>query len=222
MQEKQCKTDRFHFWQSGPGGNEELIFLASASPRRRELLTQIGLSYQVMVSDVEEKTMSDKPWEMVEELSSLKAGAVFERIAAERRKSTVYEEASPFVVIGADTVVALGEQIMGKPKDEQDAVRMLSLLQGKTHQVYTGVTLVYTKEEGKICRTSFYEKTDVTMYPVSQEEIHGYVATGEPMDKAGAYGIQGRCAAFIKGISGDYSNVVGLPVGRLYQELSRL
>lgn len=195
------------------------IILASASPRRRELLAQIGLSYQVVVSDVEEKTKSHKPWEIVEELSSLKAGAVFDRLLEEKFRKTTPE---PFVVIGADTVVALGEQIMGKPKDEQDAVRMLSLLQGKTHQVYTGVTLVYTKEEGKIGRTSFHEKTDVAMYPVSQEEIRAYVATGEPMDKAGAYGIQGRCAAFIKGICGDYNNVVGLPVGRLYQELCRL
>lgn len=198
------------------------IILASASPRRRELLAQIGLSYQVMVSDVEEKTKSHKPWEMVEELSSLKAGAVFDRLLEEKLGKTTSVEDVPFVVIGADTVVALGEQIMGKPKDEQDAVRMLSLLQGKTHQVYTGVTLVYTKEEGKTGRTSFHEKTDVTMYPVSQEEIRAYVATGEPMDKAGAYGIQGRCAAFIKGICGDYNNVVGLPVGRLYQELCRL
>lgn len=196
------------------------IILASASPRRRELLAQIGLTYQVVVSDVEEKTKSHKPWEIVEELSSLKAGAVFDRLLEEKSGKTTPVE--PFVVIGADTVVALGEQIMGKPKDEQDAVRMLSLLQGKTHQVYTGVTLVYTKEKGKICRTSFHEKTDVTMYPVSQEEIYAYVATGEPMDKAGAYGIQGRCAAFIKGICGDYNNVVGLPVGRLYQELCRL
>lgn len=220
MQEKQYKTNRFRLGQSVPKDNGYLLFLASASPRRRELLAQIGLTYQVVASDVEEKTKSHKPWEMVEELSGLKAGAVFDRLLEEKSGKTMPVE--PFVVIGADTVVALGEQIMGKPKDEQDAVRMLSLLQGRTHQVYTGVTLVYTKEEGKICRTSFHEKTDVAMYPVSQEEIYAYVATGEPMDKAGAYGIQGRCAAFIKGISGDYNNVVGLPVGRLYQELCRL
>lgn len=188
------------------------VFLASASPRRKELLTQIGIGYQVIVSEVEEKTASDKPWEMVEELSALKAGAVLERITEDS-----------FVVIGADTVVALEGRIMGKPKDEEDAIRMLSLLQGKTHQVYTGVTLLWAeKEGGRPRRVSFHEKTDVTMYPMSREEIRAYVDTGEPMDKAGAYGIQGRCAAHIKGICGDYNNVVGLPVGRLYQELLKL
>ena len=117
-------------------------------------------------------------------------------------------------------MVALGQQIMGKPKGKEDAVRMLSLLQGKTHQVYTGVTLLIADgEESKPRRLSFHEKTEVTMYPMSREEICAYVESGEPMDKAGAYGIQGRCAAFIRGICGDYNNVVGLPVGRLYQEL---
>jgi len=197
------------------------VFLASASPRRRELLSQIGLDYRVVVSHVEEKTVSDTPWEIVEELSALKAGAVFKRVL----KEELWRERpdDPFVVVGADTVVALEGRIMGKPEDEQEAIRMLSLLQGKTHQVYTGVTLFYRQGEGgEPSKLSFHEKTDVTMYPMSREEIRAYVDTGEPMDKAGAYGIQGRCAAYIKGICGDYNNVVGLPVGRLYQELGRL
>ena len=209
-------------------GKEYSIILASASPRRRELLAQIGLPYEVIVSDVEEKAVSDKPWEMVEELSGLKAMAVADKLLEESNKKanlnqkTASGDAGPFVIVGADTVVVFEGQIMGKPEDEQDAVRMLSLLQGRTHQVYTGVTLVYVEEEREeIRRISFHEKTDVTMYPMSQEEIRGYVDTKEPMDKAGAYGIQGRCAAFIKGICGDYNNVVGLPVGRLYQELER-
>ena len=163
---------------------------------------------------------------MVEEISARKAEAVLRKILTEegRRAAGVQRtgqgKPDSFVVVGADTVVALGQQIMGKPKGKEDAVRMLSLLQGKTHQVYTGVTLLIADgEESKPRRLSFHEKTEVTMYPMSREEICAYVESGEPMDKAGAYGIQGRCAAFIRGICGDYNNVVGLPVGRLYQEL---
>lgn len=205
---------------------EYTIILASASPRRRELLAQIGIAYQVMVSDADETASSQKPWEMVEEISARKAEAVLRKILTEegRRAAGVQRtgQGKPysFVVVGADTVVALGQQIMGKPKGKEDAVRMLSLLQGKTHQVYTGVTLLIADGgESKPRRLSFHEKTEVTMYPMSREEICAYVESGEPMDKAGAYGIQGRCAAFIRGICGDYNNVVGLPVGRLYQEL---
>ena len=107
---------------------------------------------------------------------------------------------------------------MGKPADQDDAVRMLDLLQGDTHQVYTGVTLVILKD-GTRSTMTFSEKTDVLMYPMTKEQIKAYVETGEPMDKAGAYAIQGKCAAYIKGIHGDYNNVVGLPVARLMQEL---
>ena len=205
---------------------EYTIILASASPRRRELLAQIGIAYQVMVSDADETASSQKPWEMVQQISVRKAAAVLRPILTveERRAAGVRRtgqvKPDSFVVVGADTVVALGQQIMGKPKGKEDAVRMLSLLQGKTHQVYTGVTLLIADgEESKPRRLSFHEKTEVTMYPMSREEICAYVESGEPMDKAGAYGIQGRCAAFIRGICGDYNNVVGLPVGRLYQEL---
>ena len=205
---------------------EYTIILASASPRRRELLAQIGIAYQVMVSDADETASSQKPWEMVEEISARKAEAVLRKILTEEgRRAAGVQRTGPgkpdsFVVVGADTVVALGQQIMGKPKGKEDAVRMLSLLQGKTHQVYTGVTLLIADGgESKPRRLSFHEKTEVTMYPMSREEICAYVESGEPMDKAGAYGIQGRCAAFIRGICGDYNNVVGLPVGRLYQEL---
>ena len=215
------------------------IILASASPRRRELLSQIGLTFQTVSANVEEKTRSEKPWEMVEELSALKARAVLEELLKRRpggedepgvsvcdapgqNKAADFLSA-PFVVIGADTVVAFGERVMGKPADRQDAVAMLTLLQGQTHQVYTGVTLLFVDgADGAAAprRVTFHEKTDVTMYPMSRQEIEAYVDTGEPMDKAGAYGIQGRCAAFVRGICGDYNNVVGLPVGRVYQELA--
>lgn len=188
------------------------MILASASPRRSELLAQIGLDFEVIPSDAEEKSKSTYPAEMVKELSFLKASDIFEKMS-EKEKEEV-------VVIGADTVVALEGTIMGKPGSEENAVKMLSMLQGRSHQVYTGVTLIWQEPGRKEQRIkSFCEETSVTMYPMIEEEIKAYVATGEPMDKAGAYGIQGRCAAYIKEIVGDYNNVVGLPLGRLYQEI---
>ena len=125
-------------------------------------------------------------------------------------------------MIGADTVVAYENQILGKPKDEEDARRMLTMLSGKTHSVYTGVTFVFIDKEGRTGEHCFFEKTDVCMYPLKEEEIDRYIQSGDPMDKAGSYGIQGRFAIHIKEIRGDYNNVVGLPVARLYQELQKL
>lgn len=185
------------------------VILASASPRRQELLKQIGMEFEVMPSGSEEKVKIQNPSVLVMELSDQKAMDVYERLLEEDKKTAL--------VIGADTVVALKGRIMGKPDSREGAVKMLSCLQGNTHQVYTGVTLICGKN-----KLSFYEKTDVAMYPMSSQEIEDYVDTGEPMDKAGAYGIQGRCAAFIKEIKGDYNNVVGLPVGRLYQEIKNV
>lgn len=129
---------------------------------------------------------------------------------------------SDLMVIGADTIVSCGGQILGKPKDEHDACRMLKLLSGGTHQVYTGVSIVLLDASGKAGQVTFHEKTDVTMRAMSEEEIRRYVATGEPMDKAGAYGIQGKCAIFVDKIDGDYNNVVGLPVAVIYRELKKL
>ena len=191
------------------------IILASASPRRRELLAQIGMEFEVIPSNIEEKTNSHIPWEMVLELSAMKAGDIYGRLPEEKRRISL--------VAGADTVVSLENKILGKPGSCQEAADMLALLQGRTHQVYTGVTLLYFREGDTVpAKISFYEKTDVTMYPMSFAEIKAYVDTGEPMDKAGAYGIQGKCAVYIKEIKGDYYNVVGLPVGRLYQEIKKL
>lgn len=195
--------------------NYKKMILASASPRRRELLARVGMEFEVMPSDAEEKTENGSPAGMVRELSRMKALAVFQKLSGEEKAQSL--------VIGADTVVALDNNIMGKPKNREDAVKMLSALQGRTHQVYTGITLIW--QEGKSMaekEISFYEETSVTMFPMTPEEIEEYVATGEPMDKAGAYGIQGKFAAYIKGISGDYYNVVGLPIGRLYQEVKKI
>ena len=191
------------------------IILASASPRRRELLTQIGLEFEVRVSDVEEVVTATEASKVVEELSCQKAKAVMGELIRGRRMGEL--------VIGADTVVAVDGKILGKPADKEDAVRMLKLLAGRTHEVYTGVTVMcfdlFAKSGVPMQEKSFHEKTNVTFYPMSDEEIAEYVATGDCMDKAGAYGIQGFCARYIKGIEGDYNNVVGLPVGRLYQEI---
>lgn len=185
--------------------------LASASPRRQELLKQIGLAFAVCPSHREERITKSEPAQIVQELSAQKAEDIFSQLS---------KGPEAVLVIGSDTIVACDGRIMGKPKSEEDACAMLSLLQGRSHQVYTGVTVLW-QENGERSGGSFtfYESTDVEFYPMSREEIAAYTATGEPMDKAGAYGIQGRCAAHIKGIRGDYNNVVGLPVGRLYQEL---
>lgn len=187
------------------------IILASASPRRRELLEQLGIPFTVRVSSVEEVMAKTEPSELVMDLAAQKAAAVMKEV---RREQTAGE----LLVIGADTVVEAltleGGKILGKPQSEEEAFSMLQMLQGREHKVYTGVSL---------CRKdkthSFFEVTKVFVYEMTDREIWDYIKTGEPMDKAGAYGIQGRFAAYIKGIEGDYNNVVGLPAGRLYQEL---
>lgn len=184
------------------GDGREKMILASASPRRRELLEQAGIPFEVMVSHAQETITKEEPGEIVEGLSRCKAGAV----------AAIYPDRT---VLGADTIVVLDGEILGKPQDEQDARRMLAALQGRTHQVYTGVTLM----RGERIH-SFHEKTDVEVYPMTEEEIEAYVQSGDCMDKAGGYGIQGRFAIHIRGINGDYNNVVGLPISRLWQELS--
>ena len=198
------------------------IILASASPRRRELLEQVGIEFSICPAKGEEVITSTKPQEVVLELSKQKA----EEVAAgtlsynEGHKDLVTPQ--DILVIGADTVVSYGDQILGKPVDEEDAIRMLRMLSGNTHSVYTGVTFVFIDKSGRTGEYSFYEKTDVSMYEMTEEEIRRYVDSGEPMDKAGSYGIQGKCAIHIRAIEGDYNNVVGLPVARVYQELTRL
>lgn len=184
------------------------IILASASPRRKELLEKAGLKFEIIPAKGEEVITKTLPWEVVEELSFQKA----KEIADTQREACI--------VIGSDTIVAKDEKIMGKPKDEEDAFCMLSQIAGDVHQVYTGVTLMRTGANPQ--RITFAEKTEVHLYPLSDEEITAYIATKDPMDKASAYGIQGDFAIHVKGIEGDYYNVVGLPVGKVYQELKRL
>ena len=201
------------------------IILASAYPRRRELLTQIGLDFDVVVSETEEKINSTEPAKVVEELSAQKAEAVWEKLAVsgvfDPEQKSGETTMTDTLVLGADTVVACDGKILGKTADTEAAAAMLTMLQGRGHEVYTGVTILY-EQNGERKTLTFHEKTIVHFYPMTDAQIREYVATGDPMDKAGSYGIQGFCARYIRGIEGDYNNVVGLPVGRVYQELHGL
>ncbi len=190
------------------------LILASASPRRRELLEQIGLHPAVVPASVDEAMEGGTPGEIVSSLSSRKAAAAAAGFHGGE------------VILGADTVVVLDGEILGKPRTHEEAADMIRRLQGKTHEVYTGVTLIRTAggpgRGTSEARVTFAERTLVRVYPMTEEEIGLYANSGEPMDKAGAYGIQGPFAAFIEGIDGDYTNVVGLPVGKVFQELKKL
>lgn len=206
------------------------LVLASASPRRRELLSQIGLEFTVMPSTKEENAKTTEVGALVQELSRQKAVDIWEQLSGDQGQNpdTDQEQISEetqepnlngkrqpeLLVIGADTVVCCEGKILGKPHSREAAAEMLTALQGRSHEVYTGVTL-YSQSE----TVTFFECTQVEFYPMTEVEISEYIDSKEPMDKAGAYGIQGLGARFVKGIRGDYNNVVGLPVGRLYQEL---
>lgn len=206
------------------------LVLASASPRRREQLSQIGLEFTVMPSTKEENAKTTEAGALVQELSRQKAVDIWEQlsggqgqnpdadqeqIAEETQEPNLNGKRQPeLLVIGADTVVCCEGKILGKPHSREAAAEMLTALQGRSHEVYTGVTL-YSQSE----TVTFFECTQVEFYPMTEVEISEYIDSKEPMDKAGAYGIQGLGARFVKGIRGDYNNVVGLPVGRLYQEL---
>lgn len=183
--------------------------LASASPRRKELLSQIGIKFRTCTSKKEEVILKNRPEGIVKDLSYTKARDVYERGNRDA------------VVIGADTIVVANKQILGKPKDEAEAFEMIKMLQGGIHQVYTGVSIIW-QQNNNTHVSSFYAMTEVELYYMNDDEICNYVATNEPYDKAGGYAIQGYFARYVKGIKGDYNNVVGLPIGKLYQVLNSL
>lgn len=183
------------------------IVLASGSPRRKEILAQIGATYDVIVSDCDESTSLTSPAELVKELSYRKAEAVAKDVTG------------PVIVVGADTVVAYDGKILGKPKDDADAMRMIALLSGAVHQVYTGVSLIIKEADGTSNTISFVECSEVEVESLNERQIADYIATGEGKDKAGSYAVQGIFAAHIKGIKGDYFNIVGLPVAGIYKRL---
>ncbi len=183
--------------------NNKLI-LGSSSPRRQELLRQVHIPFLVRTTDVDESSIQEtNPQEMVKQLALLKAESV--------RRENPKE-----VVLTADTIVCFEDEILGKPKNKEEAFEMLTMLSGKEHDVFTGVSIQSSTDQ-----QVFFEKTKVAFWPLSPEEIEWYIATGEPFDKAGAYGIQGSGSIFVKKIIGDYFNVVGLPISRVVRELRR-
>jgi len=187
-----------------------ILYLASASPRRASLVKLLGVkNIEIRPASVEEiYDYSESPEAIVQDLAYQKAEAVLE---------SFHSDSKPGIILGADTLVFLGEKILGKPIDEEEAFRMLRSLSGKTHQVFTGVALINTSTRES---HTFFERTEVTFRHLEDKEISDYIATGEPMDKAGAYGIQeDHGAVFVKNIAGDYYNVVGLPLCSLYMEL---
>lgn len=254
------------------------VILASQSPRRQELLKHIYKYFEIVPSNASEDIAEADPARLVERLSEIKAKEVFDRVQDEadmvpemtgmKRLSRMFKtsklaDTDDLMVIGADTIVVLDGEILGKPRDEEDAVNMLKRLQGREHEVYTGVTVicnagnhdddnhndnndeaavnsvtentngdihsdectrVFVEEIAgtSVKRITFHEKTMVHVAAMSDEEIKKYVETGDPLDKAGSYGIQTVFTKYVSGIEGDYNNVVGLPVARLYAELKRI
>ena len=190
---------------SQKGENDRTLILASGSPRRRELLEKLQIPFTVEVSDCDETLPDGIPAEQAAELLAV------------RKAAAVAKQHPEAVVIGADTTVILDEEILGKPKDSADCKRMLRLLSDRVHKVITGTAVFW---DGR--SFSFSEETLVQFYPLSDSDIDAYAASDEPYDKAGAYGIQGQGALLVRGISGDYYNVVGFPVARLSRELKRL
>lgn len=186
------------------------IILASKSPRRKEILSQVGIDFEVMVSDKEEIITKETPSDVVMELSCQKA--------IEVEKQVNYDE---YIIIAADTVVALDNKILGKPVDREDAYNMIALIAGRKHSVYTGVTLIIKSHE-KCEVKSFYEETLVDVYSMTEDKINRYLDMDEWNDKAGGYGIQESFAAYVKSIIGDYYTVVGLPISRIIYEIENI
>ena len=187
--------------------NNIKIILASASPRRKELLTQIGVKFDVMVSDKETDIDSSDPVKACEKQAMQKALDIEEKAALKYRED--------YIIIAADTIVALEDTILGKPKNREDARLMLEKISGKKHKVYTAVCVFNSRLE---THKSFVEETAVEVAELSKEDIDFYLSNDEAYDKAGAYAIQGLFSRYIVGIEGDYYNVMGLPVGRVYRE----
>lgn len=183
------------------------IVLASQSPRRKEIMEKLKIPFFVRTIQISEEVYrGEDPYDYVLRMAETKAAKI-----AELEKEAL--------VIGADTIVCLEKEILGKPCDEEDAFRMLDKIKGKSHIVYTGVCMNYNNGEKII---SFVEKTEVFFADMTRKEIQDYIRTGEPMDKAGAYGIQDKGAIFVKGIKGCFYNVMGLPIHRVYEELKKL
>ncbi len=198
------------------------IVLASGSPRRRELMDLVHADYIVIPSDKEEDMSGRNPSTIVERLSAMKANDVAEKVINKIAEGSLSSDYLSSVVIGCDTVVAYEGKVLGKPRDEAQAFEMIRDFAGKSHHVHTGVCLVVI-ENGEIAKTVNYSvSTAVKVSEMTDDEIRDYIATGETLDKAGAYAIQGRFCPYIEAIEGDYYNIVGYPVSSIYHELQKL
>ena len=228
------------------------FILASGSPRRKELLGQIGIVPEIMPSDIDEEITTTVPEDLVINLSRNKAMDIASKLqkhdcndthsmpsnmeltgyerdnkaypinnlsSSDDSESKTHLQKRMTLILGADTVVSVDGHILGKPHSHEEAAEMIRSIQGRSHQVYTGVTIIARDDTGRDTFDSFAVKTDVNVYPMTEEEITAYAESSEPMDKAGAYGIQGAFAKYIKGIEGDYNNVVGLPVAEVFQRI---
>ncbi len=195
------------------------IILASGSPRRKEIMDTMDIPYRVIVTEVKEETGETVPSKMVQALARLKSNAVLPQVKKLAEEAGQPGEQPEFIIISADTMVFYEEHVLGKPRDEQDAARMLQLLSDDTHEVYTGVSILILKVDGITEEWSFDVCTKVIVCSLSEKQIKEYIATGEPMDKAGAYAIQGKFGIYIREIIGDYYNVVGFPIAKIYDAL---
>ncbi len=189
------------------------IILASESPRRREIMETMGIPYQVMASNVKEEVTETIPDLMVQALARLKTEEI------KKQALQLMDAGKDIIIIGADTMVFFEEHALGKPKDKEDAARMLRMLSDHAHEVCTGVSIIIKKQDGSEESLSFAVCTKVIVNPLTEEQIQDYIATGEPMDKAGAYAIQGKFGIFIREIVGDYYNIVGFPIAEIYAVL---
>ncbi len=196
--------------------------LASGSPRRVELIQKLHLPFEVQKAFGEELTSETEPAKYAMSLAREKALEVYNRLSNIPRSA----EKDSLFVLGADTIVVHEGQILGKPSDEGDAFEMLSSLSGKAHEVYTGVAFVFDSNDGSKAAepviVSFFDRTEVTFNELSTDEIHAYISTGDPLDKAGAYGIQGDFSIHVSGVKGNFENVIGLPVSKIYEEMKKL
>ncbi|MBS4960435.1 MAG: septum formation protein Maf [Clostridiales bacterium] len=186
----------------------ERIYLASSSPRRKELLEMAGIPFEVIKNDIDERIDPSTPlthWA--------------QKVAEKKAVNAISKVSSPSIVVSADTIVVLDGRLLQKPKNKTEAIEMLTFLSGQTHTVYTGVAILYKKTDGTYESDLFTCTTDVTMYQLSRRLIEQYVSTGEPVDKAGAYGIQQKGSCLVRSIHGDYFTVVGLPIGEVCRKL---
>jgi len=197
----------------GRGKRMYRIVLASESPRRKEILTQMGIPFEAIASNVEEVVEEKEPSAMVQALATIKTKDIEEKLVKSGK------DFADTIIIGADTMVFYKDRALGKPKDMDDAISMLQMLSNKEHEVYTGVSIRIHHSQKPLETISFAVCTKVKVQALTTEQIRNYVETGEPMDKAGAYAIQGKFGIYIKEIQGDYYNIVGFPIARIYETL---